>query len=354
MFDRLLTTLLLLMFLVPASGQKAPPSVSSQQPSATAPVSLMDWLQKLPVEVVHFQIKTDLNPLLLKKEEVYQPATITINDTNNQARSSWNIEIRTRGNSRKKMCFYPPLKLKFRKKELQAAGLNDQFTVLRLINQCESSALYKKYLEKEYLAYQLYSLVDTFSLRSRLAVITFIDAAGNNKPVECQAFLLEDEKEMAARFQGKMIKKDKYSYHLTDRPAALTMSVFQYMIGNTDFSISNLHNLFLLDLPDHTNTVPVPYDFDFSGLVNAHYASPHSSLPISSIRDRWYRGPSCTDKEVTLLATYFLEHQTAIMDYCARFPFSDNRSKRDVTRYLEDFFDQLRNDQLIRKQFSGK
>lgn len=343
----------LTLFISPAFCQPMPSVAPAAAPAADS-ASLMDWMISFPGEMVQIIIETDMNDLVQNKElETYQPASITITGENDQA-STWAVKVRPRGKSRKKMCFYPPLKVKFRKKDLEAAGLSRQFPSMRLVSQCEGSGQYQKYLIKEYLAYRLYNIVDTLSLRVKLVTVTYVDAAGTNKPFECLAIMIENEKELAARFNGKKITRDKFSYHLADRPSSLKMAAFQYMIGNTDFAIGNLHNLKLLALPELQNPAIIAYDFDFSGLVNAHYASPHSSLPISSTRERLYRGPSCTSEEIQSLTGYFLQLQPRIMGYCEQFPYLDKRSNREVVKFLEEFFLQMNDSNLIHQQFGGQ
>ena len=45
--------------------------------------------------------------------------------------------------------------------------------------------------------------------------------------------------------------------------------LFEYFIGNTDFSFNGLHNGELVLRPNGAPLTPIGYDFDFSGAVNA-------------------------------------------------------------------------------------
>ena len=65
------------------------------------------------------------------------------------------------------------------------------------------------------------------------------------------------------------------------------------MIGNTDWSVGNSHNLQVLQLPEYDKGVPIPYDFDYSGFVGTNYAIPRSTLPIESVEERYFSGEIC-------------------------------------------------------------
>jgi hypothetical protein len=68
------------------------------------------------------------------------------------------------------------------------------------------------------------------------------------------------------------------------------VALFEFMIGNTDWFIQNRHNLEFVVVPGHNLLVPIPYDFDYSGLVNAPYAVHHTSLELPSVEIRYYQG----------------------------------------------------------------
>ena len=72
--------------------------------------------------------------------------------------------------------------------------------------------------------------------------------------------------------------------------AILLASVFMYMVGNTDWSLPYLHNIRVFQ--NFTSYIAVPYDFDWSGIVDAPYAVPDYRLNIKSVRDRIWRGTS--------------------------------------------------------------
>src|SRR5690606_26257310 len=91
-------------------------------------------------------------------------------------------------------------------------------------------------------------------------------------------------------------KASQLVYTQLDTEQASLVAVFEYLIGNTDFSMVHgardddcCHNIVPFSREGQDYLI-IPYDFDFSGLVNAAYASPNPELPIRSVTRRLYRG----------------------------------------------------------------
>src|SRR5438552_16976535 len=74
----------------------------------------------------------------------------------------------------------------------------------------------------------------------------------------------------------------------TDPDQVGLIAVFEYMIANTDWSLGGLLNIVLTE--DASGTVyPVPYDFDWSGVISTPNARPDARLNITSVRQRLFR-----------------------------------------------------------------
>jgi hypothetical protein len=130
------------------------------------------------------------------------------------------------------------------------------------------------------------------------------------------------------------------------------MSLFQYMIGNTDYSILVLHNVIMVDDAKGVRHT-VPYDFDYSGLVNAHYAVPYKGLGLVSVQDRLYRGPCKTEAELEAALKVFREKQAEVLALPASLVSLglDERSRRYTEKYLNEFFDIINNPGKLKKTF---
>lgn len=205
------------------------------------------------------------------------------------------IRVRTRGIWRLKSCAFPPVRLNF-------AGASTTGTVFegldkpKLVNHCQDHENYEQYLLQELQLYRVYRLLTPVSHAARLLRVTYADSATGRATATRFAFMMEDLAVVAARAGGKGIEHKGAGPGDLDPHHDALAGVFQYMIGNTDYSVAGLHNVELVQLPDG-NTLQVAYDFDFSGAVNARYATTDPSLPIKRVRERLFRG-YCVDKDV--------------------------------------------------------
>ena len=202
------------------------------------------------------------------------------------------VKVKTHGRWRLTHCQFPPLSITFPDKETTAtpfAGLRKA----RLTSFCKDHPAYEQYLLQELQLYRLYQLLTPFGHTPRALQVEYVDARTGRARASRYAFFIDDRDAVADRLQSALLKakgamaSDLQPYHRT------LMGLFEYLIGNTDFLVSELHNVFLLGTPAG-ETVPVPYDFDYSGAVNAIYATPNPVLPIRSVRQRQLRG-FCTD-----------------------------------------------------------
>ncbi|MGB3546612.1 MAG: hypothetical protein WBA17_06535 [Saprospiraceae bacterium] len=178
------------------------------------------------------------------------------------------VKVRVRGRYRRTHCVMPPLKLKFNKEWLRAHGLNDH-NDFKLVTHCLDGEAGMDALLREQLAYQLYAQLTGRSLRTQLVDITYHDS-NTGTDIESRAILIEDTDEMAERLNGRECDEcyntplDRYT-----TGSAELLTLFQYMIGNNDFSLRMQRNLKLVQTAE--GMTPVPYDFDFSALVAADY-----------------------------------------------------------------------------------
>ena len=251
------------------------------------------------------------------------------------------VQVRTRGNFRlqRSICRFPNLRLNVQKKQVEGTvfGGQDKF---KMVTYCRERDDYEQNVLEEYLAYRLYNLVTDASFRVRLARVTYLDSSGRNDPVTHYGFLIEDADAMAARLGGKLMEIEAAAPLDLDGDASVRMALFQYMIGNTDWSMVRFHNTELVQLPGPTY-FPVPYDFDFSGLVNTPYASPDPRLGIRSVRDRVYRGFCRFDVDWKGAYAYFGEREGAFYDLVRQQPGLEEGNVERAIDYLEEFFETI-------------
>ncbi|MFC1660226.1 hypothetical protein ACFL3S_02010 [Gemmatimonadota bacterium] len=246
-------------------------------------------------EVIDLTIEADFPALKREdrsRESEERPARIVWNTADGES-GSLDIQIRTRGNFRlqRRNCDFPPLRLNVKKGE--AAGtLFENQDKLKVVSPCKIRQDYwEQYVVLEYLTYRTLNALSDLSFRVRLARVTYVDNTNQDETFTRYAFLIEDDTDMAQRNEGR--KQDWQGGDLLPNRIephhAILIDVFQYMMGNTDWSAVRMHNMELFIGSDGALST-VPFDFDFAGIVDARYASPDPSLPIRRVRQRLFRG----------------------------------------------------------------
>jgi hypothetical protein len=263
------------------------------------------------------------------------------------------IKIKTRGNFRKDPanCNFPPLRLNFSNSTVINTIFEDQDKI-KLVTHCRSRNLaYEQNVLKEYLTYKLYNLFTEVSFKVRLVHMTYADTEGRQDTLERMGILIEPNQQMAERNGYKIVKIQRVQQESTDRNKITVLSIFQYLIGNTDWSVPALHNVVLLWEYPGAVPVVVPYDFDVCGLVNAAYAKPPEHLPIESVTTRLYRGYCRPDEELQLALNEFRHRKDEIYKTCHSIPFLTEKELKKTLKYIDDFFETIENPKAVRKEF---
>lgn len=295
--------------------------------------------------VIH--IDTDLKKLIRRKSyEEYQPSVISF-DLENGETMVCKSKLRARGNIRKKVCVNPPLKLNFKEKDLQKNGF-DTLDILKTVIQCRDSDNTKKYLAKERLAYDLYALIDTLAMRAKVVAFELYEDGEHKESLD--GFLIETEKHYGRRTRSTVVEKGTLRSSVLYRNHFLKMTFFQYMIGNPDYAIPNKHNVEILQLADK-KLVAVPYDFDYSGLVDTDYSVPHESLPIKSVRDRIYLVKNVKLEEALATAKYFNSIKDDLYAVISNAAYLTEKDKKDTSQYIDGFFKVISSEKRIEREF---
>lgn len=272
-----------------------------------------------------------------KQGNEYQDAVMTYY-LNGQDTISRSVRLRARGKFRRDFCDFPPIRLNLKKNELPG----DEFAnidKIKLVTHCKAGN--SDYVIREYLIYKIFALFTDISFRVRLLRINYVNTRRPGKPFTEYAFLIEPVDLLAKRTGTVEIKSEKLSQRQM-RPEYLDrLAIFNYMIGNYDWAVPGQQNLVVLIKPGTDQSQPgivVPYDFDYSGLVNATYAIPPETLPIKTVRQRMFRG-ICRDAETyQKTLNEFLERQDRIYEIIDKCPYLKERSKRDMKTYIGTFF----------------
>lgn len=300
--------------------------------------------------LIEVSLTTDIKRLRTqKKVPTWQPCNITMRFSDTMVITE-EIRVQPRGIYRKFNCDIAALMLNFKN---PASPKLSPLKKLKLVGGCRMGSGNEDLLLKEYMGYKIYNLISIMSFRVRLLHISYNDSKQKYKPYSQYAFLIEDMTDLAARNNCVEVKKKVFARDGTDREQMTVVDLFQYMIGNTDWSIPNFHNVKLMVPKSDTFAKPyvVPYDFDYAGLVDAPYAIPNEHLPITKVTERYYKGFPRTIDELLKVLDIFKEKKEVIKFTVNNFSLLNTKVKSQMTRYLEEFYEIIDDRKLIRSHF---
>lgn len=270
------------------------------------------------------------------------------------------ILLSPRGHARrsKDACKFPPLKVEFTAKPAKDS-LFERQRRLKLTTHCRIAPAHQNFLLLEYAAYRLFNVLSPAGLRARIANVDYLEADG--KPyVSRLGFFVEDGDDAAARnglvevkTAGQILPSE------LDPESAARAAIFEYMIGNLDWSmradhpgLNCCHNFKLMagTANARNGLLAVPYDFDFSGLVNAPYALPPEGLPVSSVKERRYRGYCIHNAAALMVAGEFRAKRGKLLAALAAVPQLDEGKRRSASVYLDSFFRDIANDEDVTRR----
>ncbi len=305
-------------------------------------------------EVLNIKLTGNLSELMNDKAENSQYHSLVLSYINEDSTEiSIPLQAKTRGHFRKTIgnCSFPPLLLNFSKvnSAIQIPSIFSKQHKLKLVMPCHG----EDYVIREWLVYKLYNLITPKSFRARLVKVTLDNTGKKKNPAPFYGILLEDEEQMAKRNKVVLINTKMMRPEDTETDAFLTMSVFEYFIGNTDWSIQYMQNIKFLAKDSNSICTTVPYDFDHAGLVDATYAKPAEELELSSVRERRYRGYCITDmgkfKKVIDLYNGLKNDFYNLYINCK---LLDAKYVKSTTQYFDDFYKTINNPKQLYKEFS--
>jgi len=254
------------------------------------------------------------------------------------------LEIRTRGHFRHKTCDYPPLSLNLKKSQTDGT-LFDKQNKLKLVIHCDQSERYEQIVLREYLAYRILNAVTDMSFRARLLRVTYDNNEEQGDGQVRYGFLIEHKNRLAKRLDRKDLEVERTTVASIQPDQLNLTSVFEYLIGNTDFSpiagaLDNecCHNYVLFG-NDIDPLLAIPYDFDQSGLVEAPYAAPNPRFRIRKVRQRLYRGRCVNNEHVAASLQKFRDSRGAINALVDGQEGLDSKVRERIVRYIDDFYE---------------
>ncbi len=305
------------------------------------------FTEEKPVEM---NLSTDIKALLAEKTSLnYVNAQITCKMPDSTVLEG-QVRIKPRGHFRKDNCRSAPLSVNFKNETSKPFS---KLGALKMVVGCNMKGDDDEDLLQEYLVYKMYNILTDKSFRVRLLRVNYNDTKGKIKSYSQYAFLIEDMDDLAKRNQCKKKENVLYSHDNINREQATFVYLFQYMIGNTDWSIPFYHNIKLM--VDRKDTLskpfPVAYDFDITGFVNPSYGGPPPGLGIESVTQRLYRGYKRSTEEIEAAAKVFLDKKDSIYSLINNFEPLNARSKKEMIKFLDDFFDEISSKKNLKRTF---
>lgn len=340
--DRLRFLSLLAFFALsvfPSPGQNDTTNVNEQKTDTPKRIlTLFDSDEPLEIslefDMKYFLEKTD------KAETFNGGLTMRFSEADSMDRK---ITIKYRGESRYTNCGYAPMEINF-KKPVYLDSDSGRVKKIKLVHQCQRGALYEEYIKREYLVYKLYNVLTDTSYRVRMLKINYIDSKKIKKPVTLYGFFIEPRNILARRTNTLVVKTTSLTQRDMIPETIDRVAIFNYMISNWDWSVPGQHNVDVVKSSRYDVSglgMPVPFDFDLSGVVNAEYAIPPPGLGIANNRERLFTG-ICRSKEIFKEdLMMFLNKKEKFYSIINEYPYLGKSSKRDITMLLDQFFNQL-------------
>ena len=263
------------------------------------------------------------------------------------------VALRARGNFRRNKCYFPPIKMKI-KKSSSKETLFEGNKKLKLVLPCKLESDLNDNIIKEYLAYKIYEVVSPYHFKTKIVDIQFREIKGKkSKDHNLKGFLIQDDKRVAKYHEGKVFERFIHPLAM-DAETSIQNAMFQFMIGNTDFSVAYQHNGKLLYIDK--KILPLPYDFDMSGLVNASYSVANETLGIDRVTQRVYRGFKRDESELNKIRNQFIDKKEKIFGIISKHEnlFDNEKEYKEAYTFVESFYNVIENESTFKSEIVNK
>ena len=307
-------------------------------------------------------IEAPLTTLMAERPDKEYLASKLTYRTADDTQVELDLKIRTRGNYRRdpEHCDFAPIRLNFRKGQVKDTLFAGQ-DKLKLVTHCRSKSVsFPQHVLREYLAYRLFAELTPVSYGVRLLDITYVDTEGG-ETITRHGFVIEDDEDVARRNDLQVVDIRWIKYDQLDPYRQNLVHMFQYMIGNTEYSFVNpepdkscCHNADVLSQNGGPPYLPLPFDFDFAGIVNAPYAEPNPRYPIEDVRKRFYKGLCENNELLPVTAERFLDEHGDFITIVDRLEPLSRRSRVSVRNYLNGFLDRISDEESLDRYLARK
>ena len=311
-------------------------------------------------EILSLTLEAPMRQLIRNRlDKPEYPGRVVYSDSSGQE-VSVPVMVASRGNARLDTCAFPPLRLRFRKKETGGTIFAGQ-KKLKMVTHCERGSDATGWVLQEYGTYKAFNAITEASYRVRRLQVTYRDVESSRWQREGPAFLIEDTGQLAGRLGMVEVRPPEVRTEQYDSAALTTHMLFQMLIGNTDFSVIRgqkgegcCHNARVITRPgSQEGWIVVPYDFDQSGIIKTDYALPDTRLGIRSVATRLYRGFCWQNDALPDAIASFNQNRDAITQALLPEGLSNPRARR-TKRYVERFYEIVNDSGELEKQLINK
>ena len=278
-------------------------------------------------------------------------STFIETDLNFLIENKWNtipVSLRARGNFRRAKCYFPPIKMKI-KKSLSKNTVFKGNKSLKLVLPCRTEDEKNDNILQEFIAYKIYEVISPYHFKTRRVNIDFTEPKGRkNKTFALKGFLIEDDSRLAKRFDGRVVEQFIHPMAMQGL-TSVQHAFFQFLIGNTDFSVSYQHNGKLLYTSKEF--LPLPYDFDMTGWVDPSYGFGNPVLQLSALTERRYRGFKRDDQVMNTVRKQYIDSKDEIISIVDSFKseFDSTYEFDKMYKFMTDFFEIIANDKMFNR-----
>jgi hypothetical protein len=301
---------------------------------------------------------------LVRKPDYQDPYPATMTYTDSLGKEwSHSLTVERRGVKRQQTCDFPPIRLRFEKDEVRNSPFRGQDS-LKMVTHCKKPEAYDQFYIIEMLAYRMYNVLSDYSFRVRPLSVRYMDDKGGHNVENRFAFVIEDDGDVAKRNGLKKLEIPYIRSNRLDASATADFALFQFLIGNTDWSAMRgpdsgecCHNAKLIaprPFEFDDVAIPLPYDFDSTGIVNPPYAAPAEGLGINSVTQRVYRGYCAHTDALPGARQKLLDRKAEILAVLDSEDRLDNRSKKSTLRYVERFYKIIESDRNFERMVVKK
>jgi hypothetical protein len=301
--------------------------------------------------LLFFTIETNFDSLILDMhgEKVTRHARISYLDNYN-SRITSEVEIATRGRFRRRPenCDFPPLLLDF--KNFPDTALFKGQSSIQMVTHCKTATpQFIQYIWGEYLIYEMYTRITPYAYKVRPVLYTYINTGSSFSSMNKYGFFLENTKHLEKRLKVKATKDKEANPLQLDQEAYKRLCFFEYMISNNDWAVSILHNIKLIKTDKYSAPIPVPFDFDWAGMLNIPYKIPGVERNSTLKPDRTFHGEFNSRKELKETIRFYNSKKKELLYLVQALPYLEDSVKTRFISQIEEFYQIINSPLAVRK-----